>query len=181
MKTELSNDFIKIRRYRMEDVELLYEAAIESQKVMYEWMPWCHPDYSIEESKTFISDCIKCWEEKTRFAFAVFDKKTGLYLGGVGLNQFNTQHNFANLGYWIRSSQTGRGVATVATLLAAEFGFSDLGLSRVEIVIATGNTASLRVAEKAGAVKEGILRNRLILHNHSYDAYMYSLIAGKKN
>ncbi len=115
------------------------------------------------------------------FAFAVFDVNGNLFLGGVGLNQFNRNHNFANLCYWVRSSQTGRGVATAATLLAAEFGFEDLGLNRIEILTAVGNVASGRVAEKAGAKKEGILRSRLLLHNRPQDAVMYSLIAADKN
>jgi len=121
------------------------------------------------------------WNEKTRFAFAVLDVSSGLFLGGVGLNQINRNHNFANLGYWVRSSQTGRGVATAATLLAAEFGFEDLGLNRIEILTATGNAASGRVAEKAGAKREGILRNRLLLHNSPHDAVIYSLISDNKN
>ncbi len=81
----------------------------------------------------------------------------------------------------MRSSQIGRGVATAATLLAAEFGFEDLGLNRIEILTAIGNVASGRVAEKAGAKKEGILRSRLLLHNCPQDAVMYSLIVADKN
>ena len=177
MRTELSNDFIRIRRYRSEDVELLFEAASESTSEISEWMPWCHPNYSIEDSETFISSRKELWEQKAEFDFAVFEKQTNLFLGGVGLNQFNQNNNFANLGYWVRSSQTGRAVATSATILMAELGFADLGLSRIEIVTAVGNDASARVAEKAGAKREGVLRNRIVLHERSYDAVMYSLIA----
>lgn len=176
MRTELSNEFIKIRRYSPEDAGMLFEAAKESFKELAEWMPWCHPNYSIEDSKTFINSRKEAWEQRTEFDFAVFDKKTDLYLGGVGLNQFNHKNNFANLGYWVRSSQTGHGVATSATLLMAKLGFTDLGLTRIEIVVAVGNVGSSRVAEKAGAMREGILRNRIILHERPHDAYMYSLI-----
>jgi RimJ/RimL family protein N-acetyltransferase len=42
-------------------------------------------------------------------------------------------------------------------------------------VIAAGNLASQRVAEKAGATREGILRGRLILHDVAHDAVMFSL------
>ena len=76
----------------------------------------------------------------------------------------------------MRSSQTRRGIATAATLLAAQFGFEDLGLCRIEIVAAVGNAASQRVAEKAKATREGVLQNRLLLHNRSHDAVMYSLV-----
>jgi ribosomal-protein-serine acetyltransferase len=181
VRTELSSDVVRIRRYCVEDIPLLFEAAKESTDEMLVWMSWCHPSYSLEESTSFILSSETAWNQKTRFAFAVFDVSSGLFLGGVGLNQFNRNHNFANLGYWVRSSQTGRGVATAATLLAAQFGFEDLGLYRIEILTAVANVASQRVAEKAGAKREGVLRNRLLLHNSPHDAVMYSLISDNKN
>ena len=54
--------------------------------------------------------------------------------------------------------------------------FEQLNLIRAEIVVAVGNTASLRVAEKAGARREGILRNRMVVREMVYDAVIYSLI-----
>jgi RimJ/RimL family protein N-acetyltransferase len=54
--------------------------------------------------------------------------------------------------------------------------FEQLGLVRVEIVVAVGNEASQRVAQKVGALREGILRNRIVLGDKIYDAVMYSLI-----
>ncbi len=181
MRTELSNDVVKIRRYCADDIPLLFEAARESTDEMLAWLSWCHPNYTVEESRSFVLSSETTWDEKTRFAFAVLDVNSGLFLGGVGLNSINRKNNFANLGYWVRSSQTGRGVATAATLLAAKFGFEDLGLNRIEILTAVGNAASQRVAEKAGAKKEGILRSRIVLHDRPQDAVMYSLIADDKN
>ena len=148
---------------------------------MFTWLTWCHPNYTIEESRSFVLSSENAWNEKTGFGFAVFDVNNGLFLGGVGLNQLNKKNNFANLGYWVRSSQTGRGIASAAALLTAEFGFVDLGLNRIEILAATGNIASRLVAEKAGAKKEGILRNRILLQHRPHDAVMYSLIPSDKN
>jgi RimJ/RimL family protein N-acetyltransferase len=82
----------------------------------------------------------------------------------------------ANLGYWVRTSAAGRGVATNATRAAARFGFEQLGLRRIEIVAAVDNIPSQRVAEKAGAVREGILRQRLLIRGKSMDAVLFSLV-----
>jgi RimJ/RimL family protein N-acetyltransferase len=65
--------------------------------------------------------------------------------------------------YWIRTSRTREGAATEAIRLLADFGFATLGLVRVEIVVALGNFSSQRAAEKAGAYREGLLRNRITL------------------
>jgi len=102
--------------------------------------------------------------------------RTNAFIGGSGLNQINQQYQIGNLGYWVRTSCTGQGVATRAVRLLARFGFEELGLGRIEIVAAVGNTASQRVAEKAGAHREGVLRRRLFLHDEYHDAVMYSLI-----
>ena len=61
-------------------------------------------------------------------------------------------------------------------LLAAQWGFNELSLNRIEIVVAVNNKVSQRVAEKTGVVREGILRNRAIVHGRVVDAVMYSLI-----
>ena len=65
------------------------------------------------------------------------------------------------------------------TRLLAEFGFEALGLIRLELVIEPQNTASQRVAEKAGAKREGLLRNRLTINGKSRDAWMYSFIRNR--
>jgi RimJ/RimL family protein N-acetyltransferase len=60
--------------------------------------------------------------------------------------------------------------------LIADFAFRETDLLRLEIVCALGNVASQRVAERAGAVREGVLRHRLLLHGEPVDAVMYSLV-----
>jgi ribosomal-protein-serine acetyltransferase len=60
--------------------------------------------------------------------------------------------------------------------LAARFGFEELKLRRIEIVVAVGNEASQRVAEKAGAKREGVLRNRLVVGDAAHDTMMNSFI-----
>jgi len=60
--------------------------------------------------------------------------------------------------------------------LAYQWAMVNTNLIRLEILIAVGNIASQRVAEKAGAVREGTLRKRLLLHDEPHDAVMFSLI-----
>ena len=84
----------------------------------------------------------------------------------------------AGLAYWVRSSQRGRGIAARAANLVTRFGFENLGLLRVEVVVSVENQASLRVAEKLGAYKEGILRNRIFVGGQIGEAVMFSLVPG---
>jgi RimJ/RimL family protein N-acetyltransferase len=115
--------------------------------------------------------------EGREYSFAIVGRD-GRFLGGCGVNQINRVHRFGNLGYWVRTSATRHGVATEAVRQVAEFAFRNVDLVRLEIVCAVGNDASQGVAERAGAVREGILRHRLILHGQPVDAVMYSLVRG---
>jgi ribosomal-protein-serine acetyltransferase len=178
MKTNLSDGKLYIRPYEAEDIPALYEAARESAGESFTWwMSWCHADYTLEESSQFVHSRDEARRNEEEYDFAIFDVETDNFLGGVGLNQFNRQHGFANLGYWVRASSMGQGIAPAAVLLCARFAFQEVGLNRVEILIATENTRSRRVAEKAGAKREGVLRRRLIIGGRIHDAVMYSIVA----
>jgi len=172
---ELTDGDIMVRQLRADDVRPLYEAARESIPKVSVWLPWCHENYAIEETEEFIAARARADEEW--YSFGIFDKDSGRFLGGVGLNFFNRVHQMANLGYWVRSSAVGRGVATRATRLVARLGFAQLGLQRIEIIAAVNNLASQRVAEKAGAVREGLARKRLLVRGELQDAFVFSLVA----
>lgn len=168
---------VGIRRYRPDDVQKLHDAVRESVPQLSRWLPWCHPEYAVSDSVSWVMSRDEAWTTQTDFSFVVFDPDTDQFLGGTELNQVNPVHRYANLGYWVRTTATRRGVASTAALLSAQFGFEQLGLHRVEIVVPVGNTASLRVAEKLGAKREGVLRNRLLMPQGPVDAVMHSLIA----
>ena len=177
MRSVFSNDLVKIRRHELVDVPLLFDAARESIADVSRWLPWCHPRYSIEESLEWVLKCQKAWDEGLEYSFAIFDGHTEAFAGGVGLNQLDRFHRVANLGYWVRTGCTGRSLATAAARLAANFGFEELGLTRIEITAAVENKASRRVAEKLGALREGVLRKRLVINDQSQDVVIHSLLA----
>lgn len=175
MRETLTDGIVTLYRYRIEDAADLHAAARESVGTVYPWLPWCHPDYKVEEAQSWIAMQVKTWDERASFEFCI-RTAAGDHVGGGGINSLNKDHPFANLGYWVRTSQQGKGYATRAARLLAQFGLRDIGLLRVEIHAAVGNLASLRVIEKLGAHREGILRNRLVIHGATHDAVGHSLI-----
>ena len=176
MKVQPSDDVILLRPYCEADINALYEAARESIAEVSPWLPWCHEDYSIEESREFICSREQAVNGGEWYSFGIFEKNSGRLLGGIGLNFINQVHQMGNLGYWVRTSAVGRGIATNAAHLMARFGFEELGLHRIEILAAVPNVASQRVAEKVGAVREGVLRKRLLIRGESQDAVLFSLV-----
>jgi RimJ/RimL family protein N-acetyltransferase len=164
-----------IRRYVLEDDQSLFEAATESVNEVYPFLPWCHPDYCLEDSRGWLRTIASSWKDKQSYAFAITDGSTGRFLGGCGLNSLD-ENPVANLGYWIRSSEINKGIASESTRGLLKFGFEHLGLIRIEIMMSTRNPASQKVAIGANAKLEGTLRNRLQLHGENHDALLYSLV-----
>ncbi len=178
MQTYWSDERLLIRPYRHSDIQALYEAVRESIFEVGQWLPWCHPEYNRAESEAWIAARSEAWLSGEAYDFGIFDARSTELWGGCGLNYINRDYQLANLGYWVRTSCTGRGIASDAVRLLARFGFEELSLTRIEIVVAEANTPSLRVAEKAGATREGLLRNGLVLRDRALDAVMFSLIPG---
>ena len=170
---QLTDGKILLRPAEMKDAKQMFAAVRESMNKIGAWMPW---KYSFGESKNWIKTCKKGRKDGTIYDFAITDARDGTILGDCGLNDIRKSDKTANLDYWVRTGRTKQGICTAATLLLADFGFKELKLNRIEILVAVDNLASQRVAVKAGAVKEGILRNRLLLHGKIHDAVMFSLI-----
>jgi len=155
---------------------LLTDAIEASVADLSQWLGPRYTPRTAEAVAAFIDDWSSGAANGTHYGFVAIDDDVRCI--GFGLiNQVNVFHRFANLGYWVRSGQTGKGVATEITRQLADFAFSTLKLERIELVIEVSNVASQRVAEKAGAVREGLLRRRLAGRDGpSRDAYMFSLI-----
>lgn len=176
MREELADGKITIKKIIPLYVEMLFKVASESKKEVGIWMPWCHPEYKIEETKEWVNLQQAAWKDKAEFSFGIFESESNNFVGGCGINQINWIHKIGNLGYWIRTDATGKGYATAAARLCAEFGFLDLKLNRIEIVAAKDNISSQKVAEKTGARKECLARKRLVVGDQVHDAFVYSLL-----
>ncbi|MBL0210127.1 MAG: GNAT family N-acetyltransferase [Holophagaceae bacterium] len=166
---------IKIRPYELGDAQGLFDAARESVSTVGAWLWWCTSDFTIETATAWVEHQVSAFRSNAEYEFVIVSEK-GLFLGGCGLNSIDERNARANLGYWVRSSTTLRGVATEAVLQVAQWAFQNTDLIRLEIVIAKDNRASLRVAEKAGAVREGVLRQRLHIQDTFQDSVMFSIL-----
>jgi len=177
-KTTLTDGKILLRPYQKNDLDDIYQAIRESLKEMGKWLPFAHPNYNIKETREWLNKRDKEWKQGITYDFGIFDAKDGSFIGGCGLNGISLIMRHANLGYWVRTSRIGEGVAPAATRLLAKWAFDVIGLTRVEVLVAVGNKKSLRAALKSGAKKEGILRNRLVMYGKACDAVMHSIVPG---
>ncbi len=176
LDVSLSDGRILLRPFHFDDIDELFAAARESIDEVGRWLPWCHYDYTREESSAWVESRPQAWRDGVEYSFAIIDRATGRFLGGSGLNQFDYERQRANLGYWVRASAMSSGYGTAAARLLARWGVEALHLERMEIVAAVGNIASQRVAIKAGAMREGIARSRIRIRSEQLNAVVFSLV-----
>lgn len=173
---ELQSPGLLLRRYRPTDGAAVHEAVVESVTEVAPYETWCHEGYSAAEAAEYAEWWNQAWEKGLAYYYAVTEDATGGYLGSCGLSPVERGHATAGLGFWVRTSATGRGVATGSALTVIEAGFTHLGLNRIEILVGVDNAASRRVAAKLGAVYEGTLRKRLILPAGPTDMALYAVV-----
>jgi RimJ/RimL family protein N-acetyltransferase len=162
---KLEDGEIALRPFTEADVPALAE-ALRSDPEIDRWTRIPSP-YSEKDAREFIATT----EEK---AFAIVDRRSGDVVGGIGARVHDEA--VVEIGYWIRSGARGRGIATRALGLLARWAFEELGAGRVHLTTDPENTASQRVAEKAGFRREGVLRSFHDFKGRRRDAVMYSLL-----
>jgi RimJ/RimL family protein N-acetyltransferase len=117
------------------------------------------------------------WESDQRYSWAVCDQLLGNPVGEVALKDVDPHNGSAELVLWTAPEHRGRGIAVHAATAVIGFGFGFVELHRISYRQAVGNTASRRVAEKAGFTLEGQLRGAQVVQGQHHDLLIWSRLA----
>ena len=112
-----------------------------------------------------------------RAGFAIVDEADGAFLGMAALVTLDLGGRQAEAGYIVGPWARGRGIASRALTLLTDWALDELGLVRIELRITAGNAPSIRVAEKCGYEREGVLRSVHFKQGRRSDVAVYSRLA----
>jgi ribosomal-protein-alanine N-acetyltransferase len=112
--------------------------------------------------------------ERERFSFAIADAHSNKAVGAIGLGLRDLSSGRATAGYAVSPLRRGRGIATSALTALTRFAWTIPGLYRVELYIEPWNTSSIRVAEAAGYLREGLLRSYQEIGGTRRDMLLYA-------
>ncbi len=174
MIDKLTSDELILQRYSLGDADDLLSAIKQSYNEISPWMSWLTLDYDLIAAKEFIILQMNNWSENLEYTFAIRDKQ-GTFLGTIGLHIYDKLNGVASIGYWMNTQYCCRGYCTQAVKSLVENTMKSLNLIRIEIIVATQNQASQRVAIKSGAKFEAVLKNRIKLHGKAIDANMNAI------
>jgi RimJ/RimL family protein N-acetyltransferase len=124
-------------------------AIVESVDALGCWLAWADHIPSIEETRDFLGRARAKWDAAD-YGFTLWHVDDGLCVGGMGLHPRSSQPAHYEIGYWIRTSATGRGYATEALRALAATAFEHLDIAELVVLTSARNVASQRVALKAG-------------------------------
>jgi RimJ/RimL family protein N-acetyltransferase len=113
-------------------------------------------------------------EDGTRAGFAIVDRRHGRFLGLAALVTIDRDAKEAEAGYIVSPEARGHGVGVRALRLLSDWALDELELERLELRITAENAASIRVAERCGFLREGVLRSVHFKQGLRADVAVYS-------
>jgi RimJ/RimL family protein N-acetyltransferase len=135
------------------------------------------PRLTASELRAFMDDQLAELQASGRlFPLVIIDGDA--IVGGASLNNYEPFRDRVEIGYWLFPQGRGRGVATRAVRGLADHLFQ-VGVLRVEAVVRPENELSIRVLERAGFTREGLLRSVLRHGDGRADAILFSLLSGE--
>jgi RimJ/RimL family protein N-acetyltransferase len=171
VERELFDDQIRLERLASEHLEGIAALGRDPavQRFTYVPSPWIEGF-----ERTWLERYDEGWADGTQAGFAIVDAEDGAFLGLALLVRIDRDGREAEAGYIVAPEARGRGIAARALRLLTEWALKELGLLRVELRIDEENAASARVADRAGFVREGVLRSVHFKDGARSDVAIYS-------
>ncbi|MFF4660414.1 GNAT family N-acetyltransferase [Streptomyces sp. NPDC001381] len=169
-----TGDGLVLRPWRAGDAPVVH--AVFQDPLMHQWH--IRSADSLEEVAGWIEEWQKAWETERSAQWAVAEADTDRVLGRVALREILLSEGTAEVAYWTAPTARGGGIAARATTALARWAFDEIGFHRLELMHATANEASCRVAAKAGFTLEGTKRSAVLHQDGWHDMHLHARVQG---
>lgn len=115
-------------------------------------------------------------DPQNKYTWNIKTIDTNTFIGLAGISLSNDKFKIGEIFYKLLPEYWGKGYATEVSKKIIETGFENFKLHRIEAGCAVKNKKSIRVLEKSGMIREGILREILPIRGEWVDSYIYSII-----
>lgn len=165
----LLKDGFKIRRFRDSDLASLVKNA-NNPRVANQLRDMFPYPYSVSDGKSWLKIANN---RNYGHNFAIGNDE--MCIGGIGVHpQFDVHRYSAEIGYWLGEPFWSRGIMTLAVEKMTAYGFEQLKMARLFATVFEYNQASMRVLEKCGYRREGVMRKYVFKNGRFWDAVLYA-------
>lgn len=169
----METERLVLRKIVLDDAEDMF--AYGSDPEVSRYVTW-NQHHSKSDTEEFVEFVLGQYEAGRLAPWGIEWKETGKIIGTIDFVSWNTNHHFAEIGYVIARNHWGKGITTEAVKELIKYGFTKMGLVRVQAKCFVENIGSERVMEKAGMKFEGILRKSMLIKGKHRDLKMYSIL-----
>ena len=141
-----------LRPGRPDDAEAITAACQDPEIPRWTFVP---SPYTRADAEAFLASSAEEAAAGTAAGFLAVDAADDRLLGSFSVMEIDGSSG--EIGYWVAAEARGRGIATRAVRLLADWCRDELDLTRIELLPHKDNIASRRVAEKAGFTDTGEL------------------------
>jgi RimJ/RimL family protein N-acetyltransferase len=149
----LELDDARLRPWRPDDLARLYAAGQDPE--VARWIHLAQP-FDIDQATTYLEAAMTLWRDGTGASFAIVDRVDEVLLGAV--TRFGPEGHGATVGLWLVPAGRGRGLGVRALRVLIDWTFATTDVVRIDCYIEVGNEPSMRMVERAGFRREGLLR-----------------------
>ena len=175
----LSDGTVSLRPWTLDDVPAIAAACDDAE--IARWIHQMPSPYCESDAREYVLSTVVAWNDGLGAFFAVVECSSGDIAGSIALHVLDRDLGNLEVGYWTAAPARGRGLTTRALVLLSGWALGEVGAERVQLRADVRNTASLRVAEKAGFTREGTLRASGVnaREGRRVDYAVFSLLPGE--
>ncbi|QBD80598.1 N-acetyltransferase [Ktedonosporobacter rubrisoli] len=167
----LEGKLVRLEPLGLQHAQGLYEAS--QDQILWRFIPH-NPSRSLADMEAFIKRGLQQREKGSEFPFAIIERASGKIIGSTRYMTITPADRGLEIGStWLTPARQRTGVNTECKYLLLSHAFEKLGAIRVQLKTDSRNLQSQRAIERLGAVKEGILRNHLIMPDGYYRHSVY--------
>ena len=169
-------DKISLRPLQVDDANYMYNTIDAQREYLGQWLPFVAGTTSVAVTKAFVDSAVDA-DDKT-YTIRSGDKFVGL----IGFKATDKANRKTEIGYWLSEEHQGQGIMTRAVERLCKYAFEELGLNRVQICCAVGNTPSSNIPRRLCFKFEGIERAGELFPDGSFaDIEVYSFLKNECN
>ena len=174
MQSIVVSNEILLERIQTRDAATIFYAIDQNRDHLRAWLPFVDSTKEVKNTEAFIQTVVSHRDATANEVYTIWFK--GEFAGLIDFHNTDKVNEKTEIGYWLISNMTGHGIINQSCQVLIGLAFEKMGMNRITIRCATGNSPSEKIARRLGFRYEGIERCGERYHDQFFDLKVFSLL-----